>query len=719
MGACVQGGKGISGKPLAWRDRPARKSWPPDVGGTGWILAAFSSLASALAEAAYRRRLFVLLPFHLIFGLALYAALPAEPAGPVLAGGAILAAALIVLAGRRRSLGALRLGVHLGAFWFGFCLLPLHAAFFGTTMLAYPTFGTYEARVDEVISADDRQRRVLVSLLQPVDGARPVDIRRARLLLPSETDLQPGDRLRAALRLAPVPGPVLPGAHDGQFHSFFIGVGSYGSATGAVERIADGDATDMARNVQALRNAIGKRIDAVLDGDTAAIGKAMVVGDQSGITDAARDVMAASGLAHIYSISGLHLSIVAGGIFWLVRLGLASVPILVAWPVKQIAAMVGLAAAFLYLLLAGGVGNVPAFRSTLMLGLIFGAVLAGRRALTMRNVAIAAILIILIDPASVFRPSFQLSFAAVVGLIGIYELPRPLANGNPGRLARLLRVVAVTAWTSFIAGFATLLFSAYHFQQTAPLGVLGNVLALPFVSLVIMPFGVLSVLAMPLDLEAVFISIMGWGIDRMVDVAELVAGWSVGLTGNPLLAGWTLGAGLVALAWFAFIETQWRLLVPALAVVVIVAFGSEPRPDVLIADTTQAVAIASGDGMALASGRTGSFAVDVWSRHYQTEIAARHPDARCDGLGCIVRTADFSVAIIRNAAAFAEDCGRHDLIVARIHPPQRCLEEGLVIGPAQLAAGGVHRLGWDAGAGRFDVRPAIGTLDRPWRIPSR
>src|SRR5690606_17261688 len=170
VGACVQGGKGISGKPLAWRDRPARESWPPDVRGTGWILAAFSSLASALAEAAYRRRLFVLLPFHLIFGLALYAALPAEPTGPVLAGGAILAAALIVLAGRRRSLRGLRLGVHLGAFWFGFCLLPLHAAFFGTTVLAYPTLGTYGARVDEVISADDRQRRVLVSLLQPVDG---------------------------------------------------------------------------------------------------------------------------------------------------------------------------------------------------------------------------------------------------------------------------------------------------------------------------------------------------------------------------------------------------------------------------------------------------------------------------------------------------------------------------------------------------------------------
>ena len=123
----------------------------------------------------------------------------------------------------------------------------------------------------------------------------------------------------------------------------------------------------------------------------------MVVGDQSDITDETREVMAASGLAHIYSISGLHLSIVAGGIYWLLRLALASFPALVAWPIKQISASVGIVAAFLYLLLAGGVDNVPAFRSTLMLALIFGAVLAGRQALTMRNVAIAAIIIILID----------------------------------------------------------------------------------------------------------------------------------------------------------------------------------------------------------------------------------------------------------------------------------------------------------------------------------
>ncbi|WP_210283027.1 ComEC/Rec2 family competence protein [Devosia subaequoris] len=681
--------------------------------------AAAARLRSAIDSAVEKRRLFVLLPFSMIAGLICYAAMPIEPSAYLLAGVAIALAGLVVLSRARHALNGLRGVVQFAAFWLGFCLLPLHGLAFGTPMLAYPAYGTYEAQVDEVLSADANRIRIIASQFVPAENARPVPIRRARIVLPGAAKLAPGDRFRAALRLAPIPGPVLPGAHDGQFHSYFVGVGSYGSTTGTVEVLADGDVWNPTRNVQGWRSAIGNRIDTVLDGATAAIGKAMVVGDQSDITDETRDVMAASGLAHIYSISGLHLSIVAGGIYWLLRLALASFPALVAWPIKQISAAVGIVAAFLYLMLAGGVDNVPAFRSTLMLALIFGAVLAGRQALTMRNVAIAAIIIILIDPASIFRASFQLSFAAVVGLIGIYELPRLRGTPSTGRISRIGGVVAATAWTSLVAGLATLLFSAYHFQQTAPLGVIGNVLALPFVSLIIMPFGVLSVLAMPLGIDGLCLAIMGWGIDRMVDVAELVAAWSQGWTGNPLLAGWTLVVGLIALAWFAFLETRWRLLGPALALPVILAFGFEPRPDILIADTTQAVAIRDGDEMSLVTGRTGSFAVNVWSDHYQTEITAPHPAARCDSLGCILADPAYSVAAVRNAAAFAEDCGRHDLLIARIYPPQFCYAAGQVIGPRELKEGGVHWLVWNAAAGQFDIRPAIENLNRPWRIAPR
>ena len=701
-------GSGLTG----WFRTPgAARPWP----GTDRI-GAGAQLRATIAEAMERRRLFVLLPFSMIAGLIGYALLPTEPSAILLAAvTAALALALVCIIAAK-ALTGLRIFVQLAALWLGFCLLPMHGLAFGTPMLAYPAYGTYEAQIDEILSADENRVRVIASQLTPVDDARPLPIRRARIVMAGGVMLAPGDRIRTPLRLAPIPGPVLPGSHDGQFHSYFIGVGAYGSTTGAVEELSSGDGWNLARQVQSLRSAIAARIDTTLDGATAAIGKAMVVGDQSDISDNTRDVMAASGLAHIYSISGLHLSIVAGGIFWLLRLALASVPALVGRPIKQISALVGIVAAFLYLLLAGGAGNVPAFRSTLMLVLIFGAVLAGRQALTMRNVAIAAIVIILMDPASVFRPSFQLSFAAVVGLIGIYELPRTLPAPSSGRLARLGGLIAATAWTSLVAGLATLLFSAYHFQQTAPLGVIGNVLALPFVSLVIMPFGVVSVLTMLLGLEGPFLEVMGWGIDRMIDVAELVAAGSQGWTGNPLLASWTLGLGLAALAWFAFIGSHWRLLAPLLALPVILVAGLDPRPDILIADTTQAVAVRNGDSMALVTGRTGSFAVDVWSDHYQTDIAGTHPAARCDSLGCILTNPAYSVAVIRNAAAFAEDCGLHDLVIARIRPPEHCYAVSQVVGPTELSRSGVHWLVWNDSAAQFDIRPAIANLNRPWRI---
>ena len=677
---------------------------------------ALTGLLAGLSTAAERRRLFVLLPFGLIAGLILYAALPGEPLAQVYGFGTLLLMLGLLGGLWRGSVTGTRWAIQLLAIWLGFCLLPLHGLAFGTGMLGFPTYGTYVAVVDEVLPGDDGAQRVIASSLTPVGEARAVPVRRARILLPPGTSMEAGDHFEAPLRLAPIPGPVLPGAHDGQFHSYFIGVGAYGSVTGTVVPLEKAEGFSVSRLVQSLRTSIGNRIDTVLRGDTAAIAKAMVVGDQSAISDEIREVMAAAGLAHIYSISGLHLSIVAGGIYWLLRLALASLPNLVAWPVKKIAAVTGIVAAFLYLLLAGGLDNVPAFRSTIMLALVFGAVLAGRQALTMRNVAIAAIVIILVDPASIFRPSFQLSFAAVVGLIGVFELPRPMPRPRSNSLLRIGNVVLATAWTSLVAGLATLLFSAYHFQQTAPLGVLGNVLALPFVSLVIMPFGVLSVLAMPLGVDMPFMIAMGWGIDRMIDVAVLVAGWSQGWTGNPLLAEWTLLFGLAALAWFAFLENRWRLVAPIAAVAVILAFGFVPRPDILIADTTQAIAVRDGDGMALASGRTGSFAVDVWSDHYQVEIAGLHPGARCDSLGCIVTTPQYSIAIVRGAAAFAEDCGRHNLLIARIDPPQYCIVAGQVIGPSELASGGVHALIWNDGAERFDVSPAIETTSRPWRV---
>ncbi|MDB5535624.1 MAG: hypothetical protein JWQ65_499 [Devosia sp.] len=670
------------------------------------------SARDAVVEAVETRRLFVLLPFCVIGGMVAYSQVAFEPNPWALLGVAILLAGFLVVS--LPHIARFRVLLLVSAIWAGVCMLPIHGLLFGTPMLRFPVYGQYQATVDEILSQTETQRRIVVSNLVAIGDSKPAGVTRARLLIGADPPLAPGDVIEGKLRLAPIPGPVLPGAFDSQFHGYFAGIGAYGNVTSGLALVSNGSSFDPTRAIEGLRRSIAERIGHVLTGSSAAIGDAMVMGDQSLISDETRDVMAASGLAHIYSISGLHLSLVAGGVFFLLRWALAA---LSGWtqrlPIKKIAAVGGILAACFYLLLAGGLANVPALRSTLMLGLIFGAILAGRRALTMRNVAIAALAIILIDPASVFRASFQLSFAAVVALIGVYELPRKPPVEGRGWIGRSVNHVWVAALTSLIAGTATLLFSAYHFQQTAPLGVLSNVLVLPVVSFIIMPTAIASVLAMPFGVEQPFLIAMGWGIERMVDVATLVANWSQGLESNPLLTPIALFIGLLAMAWFAFIKNYWRFAGPVLAIPAILLFALDTRPDVLIADTTQAVAVRDGGGMGLLTGKDGTFAVDVWSEYYQEDFAPKLAGAHCDSIACVYANDRFSISVIKSVEAFAEDCERNDLVIARIPAPQYCGAQ--VIDAKTLRNTGVQWLRWDAAAGRFDVRPAVANLTRPWR----
>jgi competence protein ComEC len=319
-----------------------------------------------------------------------------------------------------------------------------------------------------------------------------------------------------------------------------------------------------------------------------------------------------------------------------------------------------------------------------------------------------------LDPASVFRPSFQLSFAAVVALVGAYENWRTERQRDVSLFAHAWAYGKGIVATSLVAGAATLLFSVYHFQQTSPLGVLGNLLSLPLVGFVMMPAALLAVLAMPFGIEGLFLVAMGWSIERMLEMAAFVAGWSTQLSASPLLTPLALIIGLVALAWFAFFRDRWRLLGPVLAVPLVVLLAVDRPPDVLIADTTQAMAVRGPTGLELADGKSQSFALDVWRETYAEPIETAAA-VRCDSVACIGESsAGFSYAIVADPGGFAEECGR-DLVVTRIRAPSYCTATA-VIDAEDLTQHGVHWLRWNSVSHDFEVRPAIGSLERPWRI---
>ena len=670
-----------------------------------------AALRSSIGAALEHRRLFLLWPYAVIAGLVAGVSVPEVPAPPVLL--VIGAGLVLAMAFAYERLALLRLVSLVTCAWLGFCLLPLHGTLFGTAMLSRPAYGGYEMRIDEIISATPQEVRAIVSAITPDPGTRSVPVRRARIVIRGGSDLAPGDTIRAPVRFYPVPGPVVPNGFDTQFHAYFDGVGAYGNATAAYERVGAGDPSAPERMVDGIRRAIAARIDADLQQPAAGIARALINGDQSAVTDEARDTMATAGLAHVLSVSGLHLTIVAGLVLVTLRLLFAPFPTVHRFvPVKRIAAGGAVVAALGYFAISGG--NVAALRSTIMLVLVLGAVIFGRRALTMRNVAIAALLVLLTDPSTIFRPSFQLSFAAVVALIAAWEMMRPQDDRDRSIAVRIGGYLGGIALTSIVAGLATLLFSIYHFQQTSPLGVLGNLLSLPLVGFVMMPSAVIATLLMPLGWEAPFLAVMGWSIDLMLGFGYVVAGWTAGLDHSPLLQPVALGIGLCGFAWFTFLQSWHRLLGPVAAAAAIATFALDTPPDLLVADTTQATAMRVGDDMALVAGKSDSFAVDVWRETYSVPIEAISPLA-CDSLGCFARSPrGFSLALVRDPAAFYEDCGLADVVIARRSVPSGC-SAGTVIDADTLARGGVQWLRWDAQRQGFEVRPAVPQIRRPWR----
>ncbi|VAW14739.1 DNA internalization-related competence protein ComEC/Rec2 [hydrothermal vent metagenome] len=665
-----------------------------------------------VSTALAKRRLLIAQPFAMVLGILAYRSARFEPSPYAL--GAVMLAIVMTLFIVRRSGSLLPAIALVLGFWAGFSLLYVNGALFGTNMLYGVVYGKFSARVDAIHSNDGQKARLIISNIVPLEkGARAPPLRRARIMVPADNLADIGDIISASMRLYKVPGPVVPGGYDSQFHSYFDGIGAFGSATGPVSLLKRSGEIDFFRFVADIRTAIGKRIDLTLKPPAAAIARALIIGDQGQIDQKVRANLAAAGLAHVLAISGLHLSLVAGGVFAAMRMLLcASYVVGQRLNVKKTAAIFGIAAALIYLALSGA--GVSAIRATLMLLLVFGAVLAGRRALTMRNVAFAAIFVILVDPSSVFRPGFQLSFAAVIALIGVYEGYRgDLAPIAKGWFKHFLHTFGTIALTSLIAGAATALFAAYHFQQTAPLGVLGNIVAIPIVAFVVLPSALISVLLMPFGFEPLFLKIMGWGIERIIDLAAYVSSLSAGMVSAPLLNPYALLIGFAALAWFAFFEGRERFVSLPVALVLLILFATSPSPDILVADSTKAIAVRQSDGLALISGRANSFAVRAWSKAYIEPIAARTEEKSCDIVGCYITRDRFSLALVKTRDGFEEDCQLADLVITRIKAPQSCSGATQVIDKSDLEQKGVHWGFWTGD--KFMLRAAITDIFRPWR----
>ncbi|MCP8938202.1 ComEC family competence protein [Alsobacter sp. SYSU M60028] len=666
------------------------------------------------------RRPFLWLPVGLAAGILLYFAADREPwiGAPLVA--AALCAALAFAARERRS-AAFACCVGACAVFCGFAAANLR-----TLLVAAPVLDRIRvARVTGYVESVDPRIGGARLVLRPssIEGVvREALPERVRVSTSTRLTIAAGDFVTATARLAPPAEPSRPGGYDFAREAFFQRLGAVGSVSGAVALApAPGPAPlglRLAAAVDRARNDVTSRIAGVIGGPSGAVAAALVTGKRGYIDEATNDALRGAGIYHVVSISGLHMILAAGMVFWLVRALLACVPNLSQnWPIKKWAALAAMVAGVGYNVFAGS--EIATQRSLAMTLALLGAILADRPALSMRNLALAAVFVLLAEPETLLGPSFQMSFAAVAALIAIYEKPggagvdpeagafapfggsaaQAVAGPPPGPAERLVRHawtwVSGAVLTTLVAEAATAPFSIYHFQRFNPYGVIGNALTLPLVSVIVMPAALVGAIAIPFGLDGPVWRVMGIGVGWMIDLSRMVADWR----GSTQYVHAIDIASLLVLSVATLWATLWRsalraLAVPLAALGLVVGLRAE-RADLVVAPDGRSLAARAADGRLAVVGRTsGSFGVEQWLRADGDARAASDPSlfrvARCDPTGCVLRLSDGrALSHVLQPAAFEEDCRRADVLVTPLLAPAWCKPPLLVDRRTLATAGAV------------------------------
>lgn len=665
-------------------------------------------------------RLILWLPCALAAGAALYFALPGEPPGWVpralLAAGLVLLAGGVMLRSRAIALYVLILGA--------MALIGLAHAQLRTERTAPPPLEvtgravSAEGWIERVERGGSRPRLLIrVSWLEGADTP-PRRIRvRAGL-----GDFAPGDGVRVRAVLNRPPGPAAPGGYDGGRAAWYDQVALTGYAVTALAP-ADVETGGFSRWLAGLRWRLSQRVGEAAGERTGAVAAALLTGERAGVEEADAEALRLSGLGHILAISGLHMALFAGGVFFAVRLLLASIePYARAHDPRKPAALIAILAATAYLILSGAA--VSTQRAWIMACVVLIGVLIDRRAFSLRSLALAALAVLLISPESVIHAGFQMSFAAVAALIAVYEAwmrVRPAPEGRPGLIGRAWGSFAGLTVTSLVAGAATGAFAAFHFQRMAAYGMIANLTAMPVFTFWVMPAGVMALAAAPFGLEGVFL----YAMDQGLRVVLAIAHWTAGLDGAGVMVTAADGRAVALYAFgFALLTLGLgaaRLMGGAVTLMALALWSAQSPPDMMITDGGVALArFEDGAGYQATNTRRARFAATVFlQRAGEGGARAERAGLACDALGCAGRTSEgVLIAVTGSPEALAEDCARADIILfegrASAWRKRRCAAI-LLDDPARAELGGAEL--WIRDGRLIRLRAANDARrGRPWEV---
>lgn len=701
----------------------ADSTWTPPVKG-GRAAQWRTGLIEALE--VERQRLTVWSPLLLVIGIWTYFRLPSEPsnfiAGPLLT----IAVFLVVWPSTRVLLRVVAIVV------LGFAAAHLHTQWISTPLLrAYSPAQTIIGYVADVDVRSRAKFSLIVEIVEAV-GLPGTERPRRALVHISGKHAVPriGELVKLQTDIGPLPRPSQPGGFDYGRQLYFQSIGAVGRSKLAPVVVSQSVPPRylLRRSFHDLRTAIGTRVRSAIPGPLGSFADALITGERASIPRDMNGSLQVSGLFHILSISGLHMALVAGGAFWVVRAGLALFPSLsLRHPIKKWAACCAIIVGGLYMLLADS-GSATE-RSFIMIAVVFFAVLVDRPALSMHNLAVAAIIILLTSPEQALSASFQMSFMAVLGLAAFFAWwrkiePQHIEITKQSNVARwwrkLVNLTLASLGTSLVAGTLSSIPALHHFGRIAPYGVISNALALPIVSIVVMPMAMLSVLLMPLGLEVLPLKTMGWGLRVVMWVSDWVASWPAAGLQLPRLG--SFAAALLAFTAAALLLPASRLrflAIPLAAATIAMITFPGSSAILLVEERAGNVALITTNGLVPALPKGGEASMSRWMSEAGETIklkqAQMKPGWTCSTTLCAARSANLTIIFALKQQNVFAPCPMADVLVSQEPLRKRCRGKRVTIDRFDVWRNGAFAVYGDGSISSSRQQQGA----RPWVYESR
>lgn len=714
------------------RGAPSIADGPRQTGrGAGWARGlARASERLEIRFDAERDQLPLWLPVGLGFGIAAWFALPDAHAWTAF----LLAAAAFLFAMLGLGVGT-RWGKTIALFAFAAALGCAHiwwkAERVAAPVLEYARMTEFTAEIESFQRLPARESVRLV--VRPRETDLPPRLRVNVDAEDAEPTLRPGATVRIRAWLMPPPPMAVPGAYDFARYAWFHELGGTGRAN-TIEVVAPAGEPGWSARIAGWRQSLADHIQSRLSGGEGGIATALATGDQGAISEADAEAMRRSGLAHLLSVSGLHLTAVVGAVMLLTLKLLALSPTLaLRFRLTVVAAGAGALAGIAYTILTGA--EVPTVRACVAAILVLIGVALGRDAITLRLVAVGALIVLLFWPESLAGPSFQLSFAAITAIVALHEHPRIkglLARRDEGMVQKTGRFLLALILTGLAVEIALAPIALYHFHKAGFYGALANVVAIPLTTFLIMPLEALGLLFDLIGLGAPFWWLTGQALTLLLGLAHAVAETPGAVALLPTMPMSAFALVVAGGLWICLWKTGWRRwgLIP-------VAIGgawalSTPAPDLVVTGDGQHLAIRTArDGFALLRSRAGDYVRDMLSETsgHEGELAAIEdlPAAACSRDLCaahIVRDGRTWTVLATRSSRYvdfdplARACAAADIVVSDRTLPRTCVPRWLKADRAFLENMGGLSITLGDPPGVISVADRVGR--HPWvRAPNR